>query len=232
VYGSFTMGSFLPGESDLDVLLVTATRLSDAVRAELQSGLAQITLPDIVNGLDFVAISSEAAAHTVAATCWEAALQVTKGAEANNVQSAVQCDRRLPLDLALARHHGRALAGPPATEVIAPISVDLVLTACRENVRRWANREVFHHPVSGILNACRAWRFAVEGTLVSKPDGGRWVLARKENSLVRGAVAHYEGEAWQPVPNERVKAFLEGVQAELEGIDSVENHNQRHEQRD
>jgi Domain of unknown function (DUF4111) len=27
-----------------------------------------------------------------------------------------------------------------------------------------------------VLNACRAWRFAVDGALVSKIDGGRWAL--------------------------------------------------------
>jgi Domain of unknown function (DUF4111) len=29
-----------------------------------------------------------------------------------------------------------------------------------------------------VLNACRAWRFAVEGVLVSKVDGGEWALDR------------------------------------------------------
>jgi hypothetical protein len=37
------------------------------------------------------------------------------------------------------------------------------------------------------------------------------VLAREENPLVRAAVATYEGAVWLPVPDERVRTFLEGV---------------------
>jgi Domain of unknown function (DUF4111) len=42
-----------------------------------------------------------------------------------------------------------------------------------------------------VLNACRAWRFAVDGALVSKIDGGQWALGRThgpEQELIKIAL--------------------------------------------
>ena len=59
----------------------------------------------------------------------------------------------------------------------------------------WA---VEHVPTEyAVLNACRAWRYAVDGSLVSKVDGGRWAearLAEPELTLVRAAIAVQCGE--------------------------------------
>ena len=44
-------------------------------------------------------------------------------------------------------------------------------------------------PEYAVLNACRALRYAQEGTLSSKVDGGEWYLARhREDPDVRAAV--------------------------------------------
>ncbi|WP_080039080.1 aminoglycoside adenylyltransferase domain-containing protein [[Actinomadura] parvosata] len=60
-----------------------------------------------------------------------------------------------------------------------------------------------------MLHACRAWRFAAEGALVSKIDGGRWALHRlpamgHERGRVRAAelLGHHE------VPRFRKSAFF------------------------
>ena len=42
-----------------------------------------------------------------------------------------------------------------------------------------------------VLNACRAWRFAVDGALVSKIEGGQWALGRvhdPERELIKIAL--------------------------------------------
>ncbi|HEY3957684.1 MAG TPA: aminoglycoside adenylyltransferase domain-containing protein [Streptosporangiaceae bacterium] len=42
-----------------------------------------------------------------------------------------------------------------------------------------------------VLNACRVWRFATDGALVSKAEGGRWAIPRvggPDGELIRVAL--------------------------------------------
>ncbi len=61
-----------------------------------------------------------------------------------------------------------------------------------------------------VLNACRAWRYAVDGSLVSKIDGGRWAeerLDEPELTLVRTAIALQSGEQTVPLDASAARAF-------------------------
>src|SRR6185503_11758874 len=68
-----------------------------------------------------------------------------------------------------------------------------------------------HNPSSyAVLNACRAWRYAVDGSLVSKVDGGHWALRRlaaAELDLVRVALAFQTGESDEQVDVEAARTF-------------------------
>ena len=68
-----------------------------------------------------------------------------------------------------------------------------------------------HHPSEyAVLNACRAWRYAVDGALVSKVDGGRWAETRldePERTLVRDALALQSGEQAAPLDADAVRTF-------------------------
>ena len=47
-----------------------------------------------------------------------------------------------------------------------------------------------------VLNACRAWRFAVEGVLCSKLDGGRWARDRwQQPNVIDSALDHQQGRS-------------------------------------
>jgi len=61
-----------------------------------------------------------------------------------------------------------------------------------------------------VLNACRAWRCAVDGALVSNVDGGRWAETRldePERTLVRDALALQSGEQAAPLDPDAVRTF-------------------------
>ena len=72
----------------------------------------------------------------------------------------------------MAHERGWALVGPEAQAIFAPVPLSWLRAACLEDVRIWAGRDVFHDPVSGVLNACRAWRYMAEGALGTKSEGG------------------------------------------------------------
>ena len=96
-----------------------------------------------------------------------------------------------------------------------------MLSACIENVRLWAERDVFSDPASGVLNACRAGQYLEEGKLSSKPEGGQWALTRGgERDLIESALARYRGEESRFPSDAEVKRFFQGVLNQLEAARS------------
>lgn len=97
-------------------------------------------------------------------------------------------DPDLVLHSAVCRDHGLAIVGPPPAEVFAAISPERILAAITRELR-WA----LDHACAAyaVLNACRALRFADDGHLCSKLDGGKWYLDRHPSApVVTAAVTH------------------------------------------
>ena len=80
------------------------------------------------------------------------------------------------LDLAIAREHGIALAGPPAREVLPEFPRELVLEALREALTWYAADG--GDEAQTVLAACRAWAWASDGVWRSKGDAARWARGR------------------------------------------------------
>ena len=120
-----------------------------------------------------------------------------------------------PGDLDLVLHFAvcHALGYGPFAEV--PPS--LVLTQVADELG-WAAE---HNPSEyAVLNACRAWRYAVDGALVSKVDGGRWAerrLTGSERTLVRDALALQSGRETAPLDPDVVRTFVRRLQDVIRG---------------
>lgn len=80
--------------------------------------------------------------------------------------------------------------GHAVAEVFAPVAHDLIMAQLVPELR-WATE---HAPGEyAVLNACRAWQFAAEGTLVCRIDGGQWALHNLptiDHELVQSALDH------------------------------------------
>ncbi len=66
-----------------------------------------------------------------------------------------------------------------------------------------------------VLNACRAVRFATDGVLCSKLDGGQWMLARRsEEPVIQQALADQRQGRVRPITAE-ANRFVAQVLDEL-----------------
>lgn len=122
----------------------------------------------------------QVAAHPTAAPIFD--LHVTTAADDAKVVDGHQRNggSDLVLHFAVARATGRLLGpGIHPAEVFAPVPDDLIVAQLATELRWGAEHAAGEYAV---LNACRAWKFAVDGTLVSKMDGGRWALSRAEDA--------------------------------------------------
>jgi len=202
LHGSAVLSGFTRARSDIDLLAVTTSALTDNLKRQLAAALSQTALPCPADGLELSVVTHATTLVPVPTPPFELHLATATGPHG----TAKVVDGRghpgdpdLLLHFAVCRDHGRQLGdGPPPPAVFAPIPRAWLLAGlARELV--WGER---HGTVEyRVLNACRAWRFAEEGVLCSKVDGGRWARDRVEApTMVDLAIARQQGQL-VPLPD-------------------------------
>jgi hypothetical protein len=199
-HGSLLLGGYLPERSDIDVLVVVEDAITSPEQEALASRLSEESLPCPAVGLELSVVTRASAAAPNARPAFE--LHMTTAPEDRKVVDG----HGHPGDLDLVLHF--AVCRRLDADVFAEVPRQLVLAQVADELT-WAAE---HNPTEyAVLNACRAWRYAVEGSLVSKVDGGRWAEARLEGpdpALVRAALASQQGEASSDLDPDVVRAFL------------------------
>jgi hypothetical protein len=117
LHGSLTIGDYLPGRSDVDLLAVVDGPLDDARLDALTGAVAGEPPPARV---DLRVVTRKLAAAPTPAPPMEAYLELTPG-------SGVQVERRHPgerdlvVEFSVCRAHGRSLVGAPPAELIGEV---------------------------------------------------------------------------------------------------------------
>jgi Domain of unknown function (DUF4111) len=217
LHGSAVLGGWHAERSDIDVLAVCAAPLEPDTVEELAAALSVRSLPcPVERGLEFGLVTAASAASPCAKPQFE--LDLTTSAAAGD-SPTLGHDRSGHADylmhFAVCRARGRALAGPPPDEVFARAPTEL-LDAVFAGELRWGAANA--SPAYRVLNACRAWRFAAERTLVSKVDGGEWAIGRGEgDDAIRAALAHQRGGLMRAIDPALVTGIEARATAELAG---------------
>ena len=198
-HGSLLLGGYLPDRSDIDVVVVVEDALTAAEQDDLASRLQEESLPCPAVGLELSIVTWASAAAPTARPAFE--LHVTTAPEDRKVVDG----HGHPGELDLVLHYAVCRRLDP--DVFAEVPRPLVLDQLADELA-WAAE---HNPSEyAVLNACRAWRYAVDGALVSKVDGGRWAESRldePERTLVRTAVALQTCEQAAPLDPDVVRTF-------------------------
>ena len=94
--------------------------------------------------------------------------------------------------------------------MLLPVLVEAVCWTARRGGRDY----------EAVLNACRAWHYAVENTWSSKQAAGEWVLANVEDSEIVAAalMAQLDNDS---LPGTRVDDFLDRVVSNLAASGSL-----------
>ncbi|HEY3734272.1 MAG TPA: aminoglycoside adenylyltransferase domain-containing protein [Streptosporangiaceae bacterium] len=202
LHGSAVLGGFDARRSDVDVLAVHDGPMTAGRQSAVAVALSEQQLRCPARGLELSIVTSESVRHPTARPPFELHLttapQDTKTVDGHGHAG----DPDLVLHLAVCRQAGRPLGSSrPAAEVFGPVADDLVLAQLAAELR-WGTG---HAPAEyAVLNACRAWRFATDGALVSKIDGGRWALGRvppRDRQLIETALDRQRcGPAATPDP--------------------------------
>jgi hypothetical protein len=209
VGGSWALGGYLAGRSDLDVAVVVHDRLEDRQARALGAALRHEALPCPARKLELVVYTREVAAGGSADPGFELNLNTGRGM-ATRVEREVtsEAEHWFAIDRAVLAEHGEALAGPPAAEVFRPAPRP-VLLALLADLLRWHEAA----PDDAVLNAHRSLRFAREGRWFAKDEA-----ADTLDPAVAQALAARRGEG--EVVGASAERYVEAARRELAAYSS------------
>jgi hypothetical protein len=211
--GSAALGDYVPGVSDLDVVVVAPGPLEDP--EALAAPLRHAELPCPARKLELVVYLAEQAAAPTRELEFE--LDLNTGPETDRLLTGLG---REPahwylIDLAIGREHGVALSGPPPRELIGEPPREDVLSALAAGIRSALDEEP--ESPSTVLNACRAARYALHGDWTSKAAAGDWAVhTGSDPRLAQDALAARAGEP-RELRADRVALLAEEALGVVEG---------------
>jgi hypothetical protein len=172
LHGSLTLGDYLPGRSDVDLLVVVDEPLSDAQLAALIEAMA--SRPAEAPGpVDLRLVTRQVAASPTPAPPMEAYLRLTPGSGVRLEERRHPGERDLVVELSVCRAHGRSLLGAAPAELIGEVPDRWVVAAGDAQLADWqAIGDDPSYAELTVLTACRVWRFAEEGPPLLQDGGG------------------------------------------------------------
>jgi hypothetical protein len=210
LHGSAVLGGFRWERSDLDLLALSRTALSDQQFGRVVSAL--VPLPYPANGLEFTLMTAGEASQPelpaprfqihLTTGGWHAARKVVDGRLRDG-------DHDLVLHLAVCREHGEAIVGPPARSSLTALPEPALESAMRDEIG-WAREN--GPPEYLVLTSARAWLFFATHRIASKIDAGAWAAARDaEPAVIEAALARQRGAA-ATIPTHAAERFAERVE--------------------
>jgi len=185
--GSYALGAYEPGRSDVDVTAVAAGPLDRATKHAIVASVRHEALPCPARGLELVVYPLATARGGGPEPRFELNVNTGEGMpfRVDEAPGGIE-GFWFALDRAILREHGIPLLGPPPGELFAPLPRATVLGLLAESVRWHRDSDV---PLGSdvVLNTARALRFEAEGTWVSKRDAGTWLLDEAAARLDRAA---------------------------------------------
>lgn len=212
--GSVALGDYVPGRSDVDVLVVCRTALPRARKVAVAEALRHESLPCPARGLELVLYRETSVRVASAAAGFE--LNLNSGARMPfHVSFDPSEEPRFwfVLDRSITRERGIGLHGPSAKDLFAPIPRPAILGALAEALA-WHRRDAAARAEDTVLNGCRAWRYAEENVWSSKTDAGHWARMRLEDpGVAEAALALRVGSRQGQLAPPSVTAFVDRVAA-------------------
>jgi Domain of unknown function (DUF4111)/Nucleotidyltransferase domain len=216
LHGSLALDDYLPGRSDIDLLVVVQHPLTDAQLAALTEALAGHRRPAPAP-VDLRVVTRQVAASPTPAPPLEAYLRRTPSSGVRVQERRHPAERDLAVELSVCRAHGRSLLGAAPAELIGEVPDRWVLAAGDAQLADW--RAIGDDPPYAeltVLTACRVWRLAEEGRHCSKAAAGAWALRRDPTlGVVGDALQHRLRDPDHPIDPAQVARLLAVVRARL-----------------
>jgi hypothetical protein len=209
LHGSLTLGDYLPGRSDIDLLLIVNDPLTDAHLAGLAKAVAQQRPRGPVR-VDVRVVTRSAAGAPSPLPPMQAYLRIKGRQRRVHLEGCDRGERDLAVEFSVCRAHGRSLFGAPPSELIGRVPDPWVLDAANAQLADWqAIGDDPPYAQLTVLSACRVWRFAEERRHSSKDAAGQWALRRDPRlEVVRDALHQRRSNPAHTIDYAQISALL------------------------
>jgi len=217
LHGSLALGDYLPGRSDVDLLVVVDDPLTDRQRAALAEAVDQ-ERPGAPVRVDLRVVTRAVAAAPTPLPLMEAYLTIKQGREPRiRMEGPCPGERDLVVEFSVCRAHGRSILGAPPVELIGEVPDEWVLHVGDAQLADWeAIGDDPPYAQLTVLTACRLWRFAEEAQHCSKDAAGEWALRRDpEMDVVGDALRQRHSDATHPIDASQVHDLLVRVRGRV-----------------
>jgi Domain of unknown function (DUF4111)/Nucleotidyltransferase domain len=216
LHGSLTLDAYVPGRSDLDLLVVVDDPLGDAQLAALTEALAA-QRQRAPGPVDLRLVTRQVAASPTPAPPLEAYLRLTPTSGVRLEERRHPGERDLAVELAVCRAHGRSLLGAAPAELLGEVPDRWVVAAGDAQLADWqAIGDDPPYAELTVLTACRVWRFAEEGRHASKAAAAEWALGRDPTlGVVGDALRQRHGDPAAQIDPAQVARLLAVVRARV-----------------
>lgn len=186
LHGSLALGDFVPGRSDVDLLLIVERPLTVDLVPLLAAEQGRV---------DVRVVTRAVAAAPPNPPPMELYVGLHPPDEPEIVVRAPEPD--LLVELSVCRAHGIALLGAPPQDLIGPVPTTWLLAIGDAQLAAWQQlTDDDPYAELMVLTACRIWRFAVERTHASKADAAAWARDRDPSlDAIDLALCRRRGEA-------------------------------------
>jgi predicted nucleotidyltransferase len=213
--GSLASTDFVPGQSDIDLLMIVDQPLSAAEIGALEATVRRADLGS-ASGIDLHVVTADVAAAPTKIPRMELHLGRYPGVGLE-VEPKVEVAPDLPAELAMARAQGRRLLGAEPREVLGVMRPEWLWERGEHWLATWKTRaDDTEHAQFMVLTACRIWRFCIEGVHSSKTQAARWALARDGSLTAVGQALHQRlVDPRAAVDEEGIRRLLDTVHGEV-----------------
>lgn len=230
LHGSMAMGCFNPKQSDIDLIIVVESEISDAQKMEFMNRIIELNKQASKKGLELSIVKREVCKPFIYPTPYElhfspVHLEWFERDLGDYIKNMNGTDKDLAAHFTIINNYGIVLYGKKIQEVFGIVPKKDYIDSLWFDVEN-AKTDIVSAPVYIILNLCRVLAFVKEEKCLSKKQGGEWGLVNlpKEYSmLILQALEAYDSVGVMQVDIEIAKKFademLEKIEIEMKKID-------------
>ena len=204
LHGSLAAQAFNRTKSDIDLLVVVESGLSEGERrrlARLLTSLSEVRpIPEDIEMSVILEDDARTFRHPLPFEFHNSASEMEAILSGEQTSWGVRTDRDLAAHCTVTRAKGVTLVGKAILEVFGPVLHEDYLDAILDDVDGILEGDnITEDPYYGVLNVCRVFQVLEEGegSVPTKSEGGAWALAHlpaEHSPVIRSALAPYAGE--------------------------------------
>lgn len=223
LHGSAAMGCFNPAKSDLDLLLVVESDITDTVKRTFLEHVTVFQEEGPAKGIELSIVKKAVCNPFIYPTPFElhfSPMHLNWFLEKpeDYIEKMRGTDRDLAAHAVIVRHCGKVLWGEPIEAVFGQVRKEDYLDSIWRDIKN-AREEILENPMYLTLNLCRVLAYAEKDLILSKRSGGEWgllMLPEKFRPLIQEALRSYVTEEHMTPDSRLALEFADYMLPEIE----------------